>query len=438
MSTYPTPDRAPAESAEAAGPTGLGGAVHRVLRDSLYAFTGFFLALVSWVVMVTLLSFGVGTLVIAVGLFVLGFAALAARGLASVERTRLRTMLGIDAQEPVYLRAAPEAGAVARTLARLRDPQSWLDVLWSLFALVPATLAFTVIVTWWAGILGGLTFWFWQQWLPEPDNSLAEIIGLGAGRGPEIALNLFFGLFALVTLPWAARFSAAVQSSVSRVMLSSRADLQQQVQQVEVRRADAHAAEAQSLRRLERDIHDGPQQRLVRLSMDLGRARRQLDDDPVRARETLDAALSQTRETVEELRSLSRGIAPPLLVDRGLRVALAEMTSRSVVPVHQEYLAPERLPDHVETAVYFVVAEALTNMAKHSGADHASVRVVTETDVILVEVVDNGVGGASEAKGFGLAGLAQRLRGVDGILNITSPPGGPTRLVAEIPVRPKN
>ena len=150
------------------------------------------------------------------------------------------------------------------------------------------------------------------------------------------------------------------------MLLSSRAELQQEVRRVEGGRDAAREAEAASLRRLERDIHDGPQQRLVRLTMDLGRARRQLADDPERASETIDAALLQARETVDELRSLSRGIAPPLLVDRGLTAALGELTVRSEVPVEATIDVPHTLPPHVETAVYFVVAEALTNVAKHS------------------------------------------------------------------------
>ena len=141
-----------------------------------------------------------------------------------------------------------------------------------------------------------------------------------------------------------------MHSSIASVLLCSRAELQHEVARVEGGRDAARMAEAESLRRLECDIHDGPQQRLVRLTMDLGRAKRQLDQDPERASETIDEALSQARETVAELRSLSRGIAPPLLVDRGLPAALDEMLAQSVVPVSSRIDVPSSLPPHVETA----------------------------------------------------------------------------------------
>jgi len=224
-----------------------------------------------------------------------------------------------------------------------------------------------------------------------------------------------------------------LHGGLAEAVLCGRAELQQEVARVEGGRDAARVAEAASLRRLERDIHDGPQQRLVRLSMDLGRARRQLDQDPAKVAETLDAALLQARETVDELRSLSRGIAPPLLVDRGLRAALGELMVRSDIPVESVVRVPDDLPPHVETTVYFVVAEALTNVAKHSGADRVSVQVTAGDGAVTVRVEDDGRGGAHLGKGQGLAGLAQRVAGVDGSLELSSPDGGPTVVAATIP-----
>lgn len=216
------------------------------------------------------------------------------------------------------------------------------------------------------------------------------------------------------------------------MMMSSRADLQQEVQSLVKGRQAARTAEAGSLRRLERDIHDGPQQRLVRLGMDLGRAKKQVEADPEKARQTLDEAIAQTRATLDELRALSRGIAPPVLSDRGVRAAMQEIIARSTVPGHLQMGVPEDLPEHVQTAAYFVVSEALVNVAKHSMATYAIVELSCDRKVLTVKVSDDGIGGAQLAKGHGLGGLSDRVRGIDGVLNVTSPAGGPTQVVAEI------
>jgi signal transduction histidine kinase len=198
------------------------------------------------------------------------------------------------------------------------------------------------------------------------------------------------------------------------------------------------SAEANALRRLERDIHDGPQQRLVRLAMDLSRAQQQLAADPEAARRTLDEALTQTRDTLAELRALSRGIAPPILVDRGLPSALAALAGRGVIPVDltvdpQLGTPAGRLDPAVETTAYFVVAEALTNVAKHSRATECWLTVTCADHRLEIVVMDDGEGGAHLSKGHGLAGIADRLRSNGGTLAVVSPPGGPTEIHAELP-----
>lgn len=411
------------------------GAVRRTLLDSGYALSAFLVALPAFVLAVVLLSLGTGLLVLVYGVLVLALAAIVARGFARFERARMRTMLGRAAPSPSYLRARPGDGLLRRTVTPLRDPQSWLDLTWSVVGLVTGTLAFAVTAAWWGAVLTGATYWFWQVWLPdgEDDGGLAELLGLGEGAVAESLLNAALGLVALLTLPFVVRFVAWLHSSLAWGLLCSRAELQQEVRRVETGRSAARRAEAESLRRLERDIHDGPQQRMVRLGMDLGRARRQLDSDPARAAATIEEALAQVGETVEELRSLSRGIAPPLLVDRGLQVALEDLAARSAVPVEADIDVPAGLPPHVEATTYFVVSEALTNVAKHSGAASARVQVRDVGDAVLVRVEDDGVGGAHEAKGHGLAGLGQRLLAVDGTLGLESPVGGPTVVSALVP-----
>ena len=410
--------------------------VRRVLLESAYALSAFPIALVALVVVVIDLSLGLALVVFVGGILLISVGVMVARGFARFERIRMRGMLGRPAATPRYVCATPGAGFWRRSLTPLRDPQSWLDVVWSIVGLVTGTIAFSVALVWWSAAGVGLTYWFWQRWVPTSDeeDGLSSLLGLGDGRGAESLANLVVGALFLLTLPYAVRLVVTINASLASVLLCSRAELQHEVARVEGGRDAARAAEAESMRRLERDIHDGPQQRLVRLSMDLGRARRQLDQDPERAAATIDEALAQTRETVAELRSLSRGIAPPLLVDRGLAAALEEMLAQSVVPVDAHIDLPSPLPPHVETAVYFVVAEALTNVAKHSGAAAASVSVVARGSEVEVRVRDDGVGGAHPAKGLGLTGLRQRLLAVDGTLDVTSPDGGPTVVLARIPV----
>lgn len=410
--------------------------VRRVLLDSAYALTAFVLAIPSFALVVAGVASGAGTIVVAgLGLLVLVATAYAARGLAHVERVRLRSMLGVDAPHPAYLRARPDDRRVRALLTPLRDVQSWLDVLWCLIGFATATFAFAVAVAWWAATLGGLSYWFWERFIPRgPDNtSLAELIGLGSTRTADVLLQTAIGVVALLTLPVAMRIAAATHAAVSRVLLCSRVELMGRMVRMEESRDSAHRAEAQSLRRLERDIHDGPQQRLIRLGMDLGRARKQLSDDPALAATTIDAALAQTRETVEELRALSRGIAPPLLVDRGLAVAVREMASGQAIPVDVAVDVPA-LSEAAETTAYFVVAESLTNIAKHSQATRARVALAAEDGRLLVTVDDDGRGGARVAAGRGLDGLRERLAGVDGTLVVASPDGGPTRVRAEVPL----
>lgn len=409
--------------------------VQRTLRDSAYALTAGALGIASFVVAVTGVSVGVGLLITLLGLPVLAATVYAARGFAHVERLRLRALLGRPAPLPAYARAGHGASWLRRAVQPLRDPQSWLDVLWSLVSFVTGLAAFVVTLTWWAVAGAGLTYWFWQRFIPfdEDDETLAELTGLGDGRMAEIWLQTAIGALALLTLPLAVRLVAATHAGLAQLLLCSRAELQQEVRRVRVGRDAAREAEAHSLRRLERDIHDGPQQRLVRLAMDLGRARRQLDADPELARATIDGALAQTRETVEELRSLSRGIAPAILVDRGLPAALDELFGRSAVPVESTVELPADLPPHVETAIYFVVSEALTNAAKHGFASLCSVRAAQRDGAIVVSVADDGVGGAHAGKGSGLAGLTQRVAAADGTLEVVSPEGGPTEVRAVIP-----
>jgi signal transduction histidine kinase len=402
--------------------------------DTTYLLATFPISIVSFVVLVTGLSLAAGLLITVIGIPVGAATLAAAVGFERLERVRLAARG--TALAPVHY--APVRGFGLRAmLDQLADPRRWAAALHGMGALGLSCLTFSVIVTWWAGVLGGLTYWFWERWLPDPEanTTLAELLDLPIS---EAQLNLIIGLAFAATLMPVARWCANLHAWWAGLLLtgSSRRALAAQVEDLTARSTAAAAAEAQSLRRLERDIHDGPQQRLVRLGMDLSAAERHLADDPEAARALLTAAQQQTAETLAELRVLSRGIAPPVLADRGLAAALTSVAARSTVPTAVEVDLPEQRPSAAaENAAYFVVCEALANTAKHAGATSALVRAFAAGDpaVLCVEVHDDGIGGAETGKGHGLAGLADRVDGLGGLLTVSSPAGGPTSVVATIP-----
>ncbi|MGY1687256.1 sensor histidine kinase [Geodermatophilus sp. SYSU D00867] len=409
------------------------GLLRRLLVDSGYALLSLPVGIAAFVVAVTGVAVGVGTVVVWVGLAVLALTLLAARGFAALERAQLPAVLGHPVPRPAYL--TPDGGRVRRLLTPLRDPQSWLDVLHAVVRFPLAVLAFVVTVTFWALALGGITYGLWDWALPQEGNEdLFELLGFDGGTPLRIVGYTAIGLVAAAVLPFAVRAVALLQAQLGRVLLTSRAATQAEIGRLSRGRDAAVAAEAVALRRLERDIHDGPQQHLVRLGMDLSRAQRQLERDPAAARTTLAEAGVLAREALEELRALSRGIAPPVLADRGLPAALAALAARSPVPVELAVDLPDERPAPVtENTAYFVVSEALANVAKHSGAGVCRVEVRRAGDVLRVVVEDDGEGGALLVPGHGLAGLADRLRAVDGVLAVDSPRGGPTRTTAELP-----
>jgi signal transduction histidine kinase len=188
-------------------------------------------------------------------------------------------------------------------------------------------------------------------------------------------------------------------------------------------------------RRIERDLHDGPQQRLVSIAMELGMARSKLEKDPQAVREMLDRAHSSSKEAITEMRQVARGIHPPVLTDRGLDAALSALAARSPIPVTVSVSLDPRPTPTIEAIAYFCVSEALTNVAKHSRASAALVEVVRDDAGLLVTVTDDGVGGVDPARGTGLIGLGDRVRAVDGRLEVTSPAGGPTVLTIVLPER---
>ncbi|RBQ15247.1 sensor histidine kinase [Spongiactinospora rosea] len=403
--------------------------------DTRYLLIGFPVAIVGFCLLLVGFAAGVGTAVVWIGLPILSGTLLIARGVADIERHWLPDVLGRPLARPRYTRPPETAGALRRIVNPITSGQSWLDLVFGIVVFPFAIVGFVVTVAWWALAIAGLTYPIYGWILHNiPDNDgLAHLLNLPDIYIVDAGLNFAIGVVAAVTLPFALRLVALLRGGLGRVLLTGVAELQERIDDLAQGRAAAVSAEASALRRLERDIHDGPQQRLVHLAMELSRAQRQMTKDPGAAQTTLSDAILATRETLDELRALSRGIAPPILSDRGLAPALAALAGRCTIPVEIDVQTSERYPAALENAIYFVVAESLTNVAKHSRATLCTVTLVRTGDVLLLTIGDDGVGGAHVAKGHGLAGLADRLRAVDGDFAVESPPGGPTLIVAEVP-----
>ena len=211
------------------------------------------------------------------------------------------------------------------------------------------------------------------------------------------------------------------------------AELRSRIQEVSASRVRLITAEEAARRRLERSLHDGPQQRLVALALGMRTARSRLPDHPDTAAELIEACEKELTTTIDELRELARGIHPAVLTDRGLEPALESLCGRFPIPVEISELPEERLPAAVESAAYLVVSEALANIARYSRASHATVAVVRRNGHALVEIRDDGVGGADPSRGNGLRGLVDRVSALDGSLELVSAPGEGTIVYAEIP-----
>lgn len=404
----------------------------------------------------TLFFMGVGMLAIFVGLFILVAALYVARGFGLFELARLRWA----GQQPITPPQWRPTGEPSSTLRALLGPlvngHYWLYLLHGMVVnFIIGLVSWTLTVIWAAMAFGGLTYWIWEGFDRESSGRIwisRIVIDWMFPRNTFVfdslvAESLFFfviGVLFALTLPLVTRGLVSMHQAVARGMLGAwRSEaLSREVADLSESRGAAVAAEDHSLRRLERDIHDGPQQRLVRLQMDLASAERKLDSaDPDAARQLLAEARVQTHETLEELRALSRGLVPPILQDRGLVAGLESLAARSTVPVALELAIDPtvELPQEIERSAYFVAAELLTNAAKHSGATgirlHAATRRTPDGSAWLdIWVIDNGRGGAVLQSGHGLAGLNERLKGLRGILSVDSPIGGPTAVGAHIPL----
>ena len=399
----------------------------RIWAATVYLATGIAVGTFAIVFLAVGLSLGIGLSVIGIGLPILAATLVGWRLLAGVERRRAELVLG-DPIPQAYA-PAPAAGRWARWRTRLTDRATWRDLLWCALLGPVGIAAGSLAVGLWGCVLVLLTAPVTVPLLDE-DSTLG-----GLGAGVEWALGAA-GIVGLVAVGALVRALAEVMARAASWLLApdERALLVARVVSLEETRAGVVESADGVLRRIERDLHDGAQHRLAYVAMTLGRAQAKLDDgDAEGAQELLRGASDESKRAMAELRDLVRGIHPSVLTDRGLDAAISSLAGRSGVPVGVRVVVPGRPPPAVETAAYFVVAEALTNVGRHAEATRADVDVEQVGRLLRVIVRDDGRGGARREAGSGLEGLGQRVEALDGTLTVDSPPGGPTWIEAVLP-----
>ncbi|MDK1348257.1 sensor domain-containing protein [Streptomyces sp. 378] len=351
-------------------------------------------ALLGFTYVVTVLFTGFGLTVTVIGFPLLAAGLMGARQLGRLERARARALLGVRVDEPSRLRLRGEGGFFQRLWMQLKDPVGWRTVLYEFIRLPWGVLTFTVTLT---------------------------------------SLSVLWPV-----LPFIARGLTNADRAMVRALLSPSDELERRIAELESDRGVVVDTAAADLRRIERDLHDGAQARLVNLAMGLGLAKEKVLEDPDAAAAMVEEAHGEVKLALQELRDLARGIHPAVLTDRGLDAALSSVASRCTVPVKVTVDLPERPAAAIEGIAYFTVSELLQNVSKHSGARSASVDVWRTDTRLLIQVWDDGGGGANLDGGTGMKGLADRLNAVDGLFVLESPPGGPTTITAELPWRERD
>ncbi len=405
---------------------------------------GFIIAVVAISLLSATFSAGGSLLLILIGIPILGLGMEICRVIAQVERWRM-TMVDRRPLIPhAYREFDPHPhrpfGPWVRAWAEAEfiDPSRWRDVVYIVlnFPLSMMELALTVAL--WCAPIALLATPLVALGLSAAGTHFPVVETLT--RPPAIVALVVLGLLAIPVAASAVRGMVLLHRAVVEGLLcvNPAEALRQDVERLRGSRSAAIELEATELRRIERDLHDGAQQRLVMLAIDLGIAAERIDTDPAAAKSLVADAREQAGRALAELRDLVRGISPSILLDRGLVAALGAVAGNCPITTTVDgRLAPgERLAPAVERAAYFVVAEALANVAKHSGASQCGVTVGRQGARLVVEIRDDGHGGATMGAGGGLAGLRDRVEALDGSFTLSSPPGGPTVLHAELPAGP--
>jgi signal transduction histidine kinase len=396
-------------------------------RNLLYLLLALPLGIVYVAVLAIGLSAGAGLAVILVGIALLLATVFALRAMAAVERLLARRLLRIAIHPPIE--TGIDLSWRQRLQVWLRDPVTWKSLVFLLgklpmgivaYALI-ALLGLTSLVLTFAPVLVLFTPVIFFGWaLDDPLTALAGV--------PPGVLLLLCCLHLFNGLAW-------LYGICARIMLGpSTVDLRERVEGLRDASARILTAADDERRRIERDLHDGAQQRLVALNVLLGVVESKIESDPSAAAPLVSRARQEAQAAVKELRELARGIHPALLADRGLTAALEALAGRAPFPVTVSGVPARRLPAAIEATAYFITAEALTNVAKYANATRASVELSEERGKLRVTVTDDGTGGADAARGTGLRGLRDRVSALDGRFEVISPPGRGTVLIAELPL----
>ncbi|MFH8487058.1 sensor histidine kinase [Streptomyces longisporoflavus] len=424
--------------------------------EAAYCLIGFPLGLAGGVLLVVVLALGAGFTVSVVFavlgalLFIAGLGL--ARALGAAHRRLAARLLGDETPSPPPLR--PDGGFAARLDARLRDGAGWRSAAYVLAKLPVGCLGAYAVVWWLVGLVDLTAPLRWAVFgqRPEPGSSEGMPVltpmpfgGLDADTFAGTFLAVAIGVCTLLCAPWVTRLVTWTDRRLIGALLGP-GQMAERVRDLEETRALAVDDSVALLRRVERDLHDGAQVRLVAVAMSLDMIRQRLDEsesadggrdggplDVARLRQLVDGAHHNATEALTELRDLARGIHPPVL-DDGLPDALATLTARSSIPVDLVTDMTERPTPAIETIAYFCAAELLANVIKHSGAGRASVTVAQLDGRLYLQVGDDGRGGADAGGGSGLTGLTQRVRTVDGGIHVESPAGGPTAVTVELPL----
>ena len=417
----------------------------RTWAETLYALLGLPLCIVGFSWTVTSLAIGLSMTITVIGVWVLVAALITARWSGVVDRSLLNSLLRERIEAP---RARPRRpGTMGWLEAQLGDPVAWRAIAYQVLRFPLALVTFVVTVTFWTLPLGAVTYPLWRGFLPAQRGSdglmhRGDAFAYSSGHEyfidtrSRILAQAAVGFVFIWLSPWIVRGFVALHRKLGRALLGP-VSISQRVRDLEASRTQAVVSSNEQLRKIERDLHDGTQARLVALAMHLGQAKEDLDsDDPAaaeRAKILIAGAHEQTKETLTELRDLARGIHPPIL-DDGLESALTSLGARSPIRVGLDIDLPRRPSPSTETIAYFAIAELLTNTIKHSQAREITVDLRVTGKLLTFRVADNGRGGAVLGGGSGLAGVTARLGTVDGRLLIDSPLGGPTTITGVLPM----